>query len=56
VPPTANGNENVVLAGETDARDDIGSADTARNDGWSPVDHGVRNGSDSVIALLTRTE
>jgi hypothetical protein len=56
VTPASNRNQNIVLARETHACDDIGGAGTPRNDGWPPVDHGIRNRSGSVIALLTRTE
>ena len=46
----------IMFAGKTNARDDIGSTRTASDNGWPPVNHGVRNSSGGVITLLARTE
>jgi hypothetical protein len=52
----ANRDENIVFTREPDTSDYIGSAATARNDGWSPVDHGVGNNAGDIIAQLAGTE
>src|SRR4029077_5900563 len=56
VTSAANRKKKIVLARKTDTGDDISRSDPACNEGWPPVDHGVRNSSDSVIALLSRAE
>lgn len=56
VTSAANRKNKIVLACKADTCDDVSRAGTARNEGGPPVDHGVRNSSDRVIALLTRAQ
>jgi hypothetical protein len=51
-----NGNNDVVFARKSHARDYIGGPGTSRNDRWPTVDHCIRNGSRSIVALLAETE
>jgi hypothetical protein len=53
---TANGNKHVVFARKSHARDYIGGPGTTRNDRWPTVDHRIRNGSRSIVALLAGAE
>jgi len=52
----ANRNKEVMLARETHADDYVGSASTARDQGRSAIDHGIRNRASGVIAVLPRAQ
>ena len=48
----AGRDQKIVLSGETHAGYDIGGASTPCNNSRPPINHGVRNGADSVVAVL----
>jgi len=48
--------EKVVLAGEPDTRYYIGGSSTAYDHGRPPIDHGIRNRSSHVKAILAGTQ
>jgi len=52
VTAAADRDQKIVLPGETHAGYDIGDASTPCNNSRPPINHGVRNGADSVVAVL----
>ena len=46
VSPTFDAEQDVVIACELHARDHVGTAEAARDDGWLSIDHGVPDGMD----------
>jgi hypothetical protein len=56
VSSAANRKEEIVLARKFDTSDDVSRSGAACNKGWPPVDHGVRNGSGSVVSRLAKAK
>lgn len=56
VSSAANRKEEIVLARKFDTSDDVSRSGAACNKGWPPVDHGVRNGSGSVVSRLPKAK
>src|SRR5512146_859193 len=53
---STNRNENLMLAGETYAGDDVGRASAAGDDRRSPINHGIGKGASLVIAWVPRAQ
>ena len=53
VPAAPDRNEETVLAGEVDRRDDIGHIGAARDQGGMLVDHAVVDFAGRIVALIT---
>src|SRR5262249_40412669 len=51
-----NRDENLVLAGETDAGNDVGGTSAAGNDGRTAINHGVGNCASFVISRVAGTK
>jgi len=56
VSATLDAEQDVVFARKLHARDHVGDAEAARDDGGLPVDHGVPDGSGLLIAGVVRLE
>jgi len=56
VPAAAHRDEKIVLATEADRFDDVVPSDTARDEGWPPVDSAIPNASCFVVAFFVRLE
>jgi hypothetical protein len=53
VAAAPDGNQEGVLTGEVDRRDNVGHIGAAHNQGGMPVDHGVVDFAGRIVALIT---
>jgi hypothetical protein len=56
VAAATNGNKEVLFAGESDARDDVGSSNTADDDGRSAINHRIGQSACGVVAGIAGTQ